>query len=614
MNHLSSPKGQFLYRRSYCLIASTLTLLFVPAPAALSQSTKSPEIRPKSITAQLPDAAVQARAKEVSSKMPMSFELNQGQTNEEVRFFSRVAGHTLWLTANGAVLAQRGVRKSAKARLALDNSNSQEFDVFRLKLANANRHAPVEGLEELPRKTNYFIGNDPKKWRTNVPSYAKVRYRGVYPGVDLVYYGNQSGQLEYDFVVAPGADPKIITLNVEEGLAPPKRASRAAPLCLDPNGDLMLREGGGDIRFQKPVVYQQDGQGRRHYIDGHYLLRAAQSGSEYPKSRISFEVAAYDHSKPLVIDPAIAYSTFLNGTTDQSSALGIATFTDPVTGHVYAYVAGSTCSSDFPRVSAEQLTYGGGCGDAFVAKFDPSASGVASLIYSTYLGGSGKDFANGIAVDSAGNAYVTGGTSSNNFPLQYAYQTTNKALPYTNAFVAKLSPDGSALMYSTYFGGSGNSFQATGDNANAIALDTASRAYIAGGTTSQDLPTVNPYQATYLGETPPVSDGGNDPFLAIFDTTKSGSTSLMYASYIGGAGSSGALTVAVDTAGYVHLGGVIRSPGLPVVNGFQAAPLGPYLGAAFYAKLNPALPGNSQLLYSTYLGGGGGAAVLMRTR
>lgn len=255
-----------------------------------------------------------------------------------------------------------------------------------------------------------------------MPSYAKVRYNDVYPGVDLVYYGNQSGQLEYDFVIAPGGDLKAITLNVVEDIAAFERAPQEAPLRLDSNGDLMLR-GSGEVRFQKPVVYQQDSQGRKHYIDGHYLLQATEPGIRNPNSRVSFEVADYDHEKPLIIDPAIAYSTFLNGTTDLSSAVGIATFTDPGTRHVYAYVAGNTCASDFPAVNPEQPTYGGGC-DAFVAKFDPSASGASSLIYSTYLGGSGNDAAAGVAVDSAGNAYVTGWTSSTNFPLRNAYQTT----------------------------------------------------------------------------------------------------------------------------------------------------------------------------------------------
>jgi hypothetical protein len=332
MNHLSSPKGQFLYRGSYCLIAGALTLLFLLAPAALSQSAKSPEIRPKSITAQLPDAAVQARAKEVFSKMSMSFELNQGQTNEEVRFFSRGAGHTLWLTADGAVLAQRGVPKSAKGKLAADNSNPQEFDVFRLKLAGANQHAEVEGLEELPSKTNYFIGNDPKKWRTNIPSYAKVRYLNVYPGVDLVYYGNEAGQLEYDFVVAPGAEPKQIALDVQSGFDSPE-STRPESVRLTANGDLILHGSLTDLRFKKPFIYQQDAAGQCHFVAGTYLLQPSGRDSKNQNSKISFEIAAYDHSKPLIIDPTITYSTYLGGSYI-SDGNSVAVYTDPVTSHV----------------------------------------------------------------------------------------------------------------------------------------------------------------------------------------------------------------------------------------------------------------------------------------
>src|SRR5437667_55333 len=242
-------------------------------------------------------------------KLPLSFEANQGQTHREVKFLSRASGYSLFLTANQAVVALRsrqsgthsGVSRQAtptsdefsSSLIATPNSLPRFLasltpipespapispvtsgdepaipSVLRMKLVGANPSARVVGLDELPGKSNYFIGNDPKKWRTNVPNYAKVKYEGVYPGVDLVYYGNQGGQLEYDFVVAPGADPKAITLDVG--------TPQTAPLRLDANGDLMLRGGGGDVCFHKPVVYQQDAEGRRHYIGGGYFLAASE--------------------------------------------------------------------------------------------------------------------------------------------------------------------------------------------------------------------------------------------------------------------------------------------------------------------------------------------------
>ena len=270
-----------------------------------------------------------------------------------------------------------------------------------MTLAGANPKATVTGLDELPGKSNYFIGNDPAKWRTNVPTYAKVKYQNVYRGIDLVYYGNPQ-QLEYDFVVAPGADPKAISLDVA-AIRSAADGGRRAPGVdqkrrIDANGDLVIQAGEDEVRLHKPVVYQAAvNQGAdssaRHFVDGRYVLKG--------DNRVSFEVASYDPGKTLVIDPVLVYSTYLGGSSDDEGT-GIA-----VDSSGNAYVTGVTQSTDFPTAHPLQAVYGGGMvyGDAFVAKLNPAGS---ALVYSTYLGGSGVDEGTGIAVDSAGNAYVTG--------------------------------------------------------------------------------------------------------------------------------------------------------------------------------------------------------------
>jgi beta-propeller repeat-containing protein len=549
------------------------------------------------------------RVKEAFARSPLLFEANQGQTDSRVRFLSRGNGYTLFLTGNEAVLSMAkplGNANLKRASTTAPSAGDKRLATLRMTLVGANPAANVAGVEELPGKSNYFIGNDPKKWRTNVPTYAEVRYRDVYPGVDLFYYGNEGGQLEYDFVVAPGADPKDIRLDVEGGLSRHAQIGGIKPpLHIDARGDLIVRTDGGDIRFQKPVVYQQDIEGRKQYIDGRYALQPSMSRIGNPKlvlsaanaSEISFEVESYDHSMPLVIDPAIAYSTFLGGVTSPGSygseGEAIATYTDPSTGHVYAYVTGSTSASDFPTVNALQNTSGGRA-DAFVTKFDPAASGAASVIYSTYLGGTNGDGATGIAVDSSGDAYISGLTASTDFPTMNAYQTVLKSP--SNAFLSKLSADGSTLFYSTYFGGSVN--EGSGCNATAVALDFAGRAYIAGCTQSPDLPTVNPYKATLV--TP-----GQNAFVAELDTTKSGMASLVYSTFLGG---SGAFALAVDAAGMIHWGGYAAPANFPIVNGFQTTATAPTGTAPVYAKLNPSLSGSAQLVYSTYLGNQGGEA------
>src|SRR5437879_3148904 len=433
--------------------------------------------------------------------------------------------------------------------------------VVRMNLIGASTSPRVEGVEESPGKANYFIGNDPKMWRTKVPMYAKVKVHGLYPGVDLVYYGNQR-KLEYDFIVAPGADPGSITMAVEGAERP----------SLDGQGDLVLAIEDREVRFQKPVVYQEV-DGVRREISGSYKLKSAH--------QVGFQVGAYDGSRPLIIDPALSYSTYLGGSgVDQG--LGIA-----VDSGGHAYVAGFTTSTNFPTTTgAFQTTAPGGVADAFVAKLNAAGS---ALLYCTYLGGSGNNQGRGIAVDSGGHAYVTGLTFSTNFPTTPgAFQPTSGG--GGDAFVTKLNSTGTGLVYSTYLGGSGD------DQGLGIAVSSDGHAYVTGSTTSANFPTTtNAIQ--------PAWGGGEAAFVTMLNSTGTG---LVYSTYLGGSGDEEGKGIAVDSRGHAYVTGFTSSINFPRTTGaFQAtAPVKLPLGShgAFVAALNPLGTG---LVYSSYLGGRG---------
>ncbi len=560
-------------------------------------------------------------------KLPLSFEGNQGQTDSQVKFLSRGHGYTLFLTGTEAVLSlmsrkRPGAQHSSlhaaapfgqirtagqvpqfaglpallenqglTAQRALQQEETPAGDVVRLKLVGANPKPKVVGVDELPGKSNYFIGNDPKKWRTNVPNYAKVRYQNVYPGVDLVYYGNQQ-QLEYDFVVVPGADPNAISLAV---LAPPVLSEVAGaslppktpPLQIAADGDLVIKAPSGEIRFHRPAVYQEkesEGQrttpheaqqtdapdrqpsiGNRHFLDGRYILTA--------DNHVQFEIPGYDKSRALVIDPVLSYSTYLGGSSnDQGQGIAVDT-----SGN--AYVTGVTVSTDFPTMNPVQAANAGG-GDAFVTKLNAAGS---TLVYSTFLGGSGGDQCNGIAVDSSGDAYVTGVTASTDFPTMNPFQAASAG--GRDAFVTKLNGAGTALVYSTYLGGSGD------EQGQGIAVDTASNAYVTGVTFSTDFPTVNALQST-CGS---CSGGLPDAFVIKFNPA---GNALVYSTFLGGSAFEFGDGIAVDFSGNAYVTGQTLSTDFPTVNPIQAANAG--AGDAFVTKLNAA---GSALVYSTYLGG-----------
>jgi hypothetical protein len=564
-------------------------------------------------------------------KLPLGFEANAGQTDRRVKFLARGRGYTVFLTGTAAVLT---LPNTATAGRIADR-------VIRMKLVGANVNAGVAGADELPGKTNYFIGNDPSKWRTHVPNYAEVKYADVFPGVDLVYHGNLSGQLEYDFVVAPGADPSAIRFTVAEDRSGLTGSEYRAPIRIGADGDLVVKIGDGEIRFNKPVVYQIAGNSQRIMTQGRFVLTASH--------QVHFALGTYDHSKALIIDPSLVYSTYLGGS-NYDQGFGIA-----VDSAGNAYVAGYAGSNDFPTVNpVPNMPHFG----AFVTKFNPAGS---ALVYSTYLAGSLASQANAIAVDSAGSAYVTGDTHASDFPTVNPVQPTN-TFNNQDAFVSKLSPDGSSLIYSTYLGG--NTPVGGGQTAWSIAIDSTGNAYVTGNTEDTDFPTVNPLQATnktsapssgtgfvakynaagsaliystYLGgsaqDTPwgiaadsngnayvtgetnsadfptanPIQSACNDcPAVDNAFVTKINATgtAFIYSTFLGGRGENVSLAIAADASGNAYVTGTTTAPDFPTVNPLQATNLGN--GDAFITKINPS---GSALVYSTYLGGSTGADV-----
>jgi hypothetical protein len=469
-----------------------------------------------------------ALAVERFGALPLRFEPNVGQFDDRVRFVARAPGYTLFLTSDEAVFA-------------LGKGEA----VVRMGLVGAATDPAAEGEDALPGVTNYFLGSDPAKWRTGIVSYARVRYREVYEGIDLVYYGTPR-DLEYDFVVAPGADPSAIRLRIDG----------ADRVTLDERGDLVLSVGRGELRQRAPVIYQEGPAGREH-VSGGYVVAG---------DRVSFAIGDYDASRPLVVDPVVAYSRDLSGS-GHDWAEGIAIGPDGS-----AYVAGNTYSTDFPTVAPFQPHNAFG-EDTFVTKLDPSGE----IVYSTYLGGNSSDFIWALAVGADGSAYVTGSTQSANFPIVAQFQPIRSG--GYDAFVTRLAPSGAALTYSTYLGGS------LDDRGLGIAAGADGSAYVTGVTSSANFPTATPFQASRAG----LDD--------VFVTKLSASgTSLAYSTYLGGNGFDYGNGIAVGADGSAYVTGSTGSTNFPTV-----APLMTSLdfNDAFVTKLSPS---GTSLAYSTYLG------------
>ncbi len=494
-------------------------------------------------------------------KLPLSFVPNAGQTDPAVRFQVRGMGGTIFFTESEVVLAlpqgsEQPNRPDPLARLdplaPLEDSAPRPVSVVRMQFVDANPAPAIAGAAQLPGIVNYFIGNDPAQWRTNLPTYAGIVYEGIYDGIDLRYDGAE-GQLKGTYVVAPGADPAQIAW----------RYAGAEGVSVDvQTGDLRIQlPDGATLSEQAPVAWQTV-DGERVTVSAGYAV-----GSD---GLVSFALGSYDPAHPLVIDPTLVYSTYLGGSGDDWGE-GIA-----VDSEGNAYVTGYTTSTNFPTRSPLQPTFGGAL-NAFVTKLNPDGS---ALVYSTFLGGSSGDWGEGIAVDGTGNAYVTGYTSSTNFPTRSPLQPTFGGGDY-DAFVTKLNPDGSALIYSTYLGGG------YWDGGHGIAVDGTGNAYVTGFTRSTNFPTQNPLQPTFGG-------GYDDAFVTKLNPDGS---ALVYSTFLGGSDSDWGHGIAVDGAGNAYVTGSTISTNFPT-----RSPLQPTFGGdAFVAKLNP---DGSALIYSTYLGGG----------
>ena len=504
------------------------------------------------------------------SRLPLSFEANVGQTDASVKFLSHSSGVSLFLTPTEAVLALSKLEGKP-----LDVSHPHAFksqprantstSVVRMQLKGANRQPQVTGLEPLEGLVNYFLGNDPKQWHTNIPTYAKVQYQQVYPGVDMVYYGSNQ-QLEYDFVVAPGADPNIIQL-----------AFDGADKIEVNQQNLVLHTNVGSVQLHKPIVYQQI-EGKRQEIASHYVLKG--------ENQVGFSMAAYDHNLPLIVDPVLSYSTFLGGS-NYDVGRGIA-----VDRAGNAYITGFTQSADFPTENPLQAAIGGGFKDAFVTKLNAAGD---ALVYSTYLGGSRADYGKGIAVDRWGHAYITGYTDSDDFPTQNPFQAVNNGS--FDIFVTKLNDAGSALVYSTYIGGSDTEYENGNlDLAGAISVDRLGNAYVTGYTVSDNFPTQNPFQ--------PVKSGVSNTFVtsdAFVTKLNAVGNALVYSTYLGGSNFDRGNSIVVDESDNAYVTGDTSSKDFPTQNPFQAAcSCSGNSEDVFVTKLNAV---GSVLVYSTYIGG-----------
>jgi Domain of unknown function DUF11/Beta-propeller repeat len=515
------------------------------------------------------------RALSAYSHLPLIFEPNQGQTDAKVKFLARGRGYGLYLTDQEAVLALQRFTSDARRPAT---------SVVSMQLSGASSIKDPVGDAPLPGRSNYLIGNDPGKWHRDIPQFARVRYRNVYPGIDLVYYGNQ-GQLEYDFEVSPGSDPKFVTL----------KFSGARNLSIDADGDLVLALDRSDLRLHAPRVYQKFGNEEQN-VAGRFALHGQ------AKDEVGFELGPYDRTRALIIDPQLSYSTYLGGSGAEScSAITGLSFTPgcpaiAVDAASNAYVAGATTSTDFPQTTGEyQPTLGAGAtANAFIAKFNS----IGQLVFATYLGGDRTDYTAGIAVDSGFDIAVAGTTNSGNFPTNGS-NAAFQATPVTggqHVFVSKLDPTGRTLIYSTYLSGNGV------DVASGIALDPGGNAYVTGTTTSTESQTGFP---STVGAYQVSSKSTNQFFFTKVDPNASGSSSVPYSTYFGGSSPSTGLVagggVAVDGSSNAYITGGTNFTDMPLLNAYQATNEGGF--DVFVAKINPAGVTGTQLLYATYLGG-----------
>ena len=582
-----------------------------PAPATSSQTT--PEVNVIHQSGSIPSSTAHPKANLLS--VPLNFEPNQGQTDSSVKFLARGDGYAMFLTSKEAVF-----------KLRTGSTEQGEPSVLRMELLGANGAAQISGTEKLSSTVNYFIGNDPKKWHSGVPIYSRVNYRGIYPGVDAVFYGNQR-ELEYDFTVAPGADVKQIAL-----------AFTGAQPKLDGDGNVVLALNGDNVVLHKPVIYQGEGAARKA-VDGSFAVAG---------NRVEFRIGTYDQSQPLVIDPVISYLTYLGGATGNNGNVAVTSISCrpnacppgfswqrgqgiAVDNSGYVYVTGQTWAVDFPTQNPLHAANNSPTWTAYVTKLNPTGTG---LLYSTYLGGSGNDEADAIAIDAGGNAYIVGQTFSGDFPTTLGsfistcpiqggtitYCQTNGA-----SFLTKLSADGQSLVYSTYL-----TTLANAGTIRAVAVDAQGRAYVSGdNVTYGNSNSVNP-PSTFFPTTAnalmssslvdqALYPGVGNPGMAFLTVFSADGSSLVYSTLFGDSNPSAhgnygnqtqnttrASGVAVDAAGNFYLAGPTADPNIPITaNAFQKSYIANNATCwrSYVAKFSPVDSANGpQLTYSTYLG------------
>ena len=600
-----------------------------------------------------------ARLRESYGKLPLNFEANQGQTDDSVKYLSRGGGYTLFLTPTEAVLRLRpaGSKSPADRKKGFPGHSPSNTDqssaVLRMKFLGANPSPHITAVDSLPGKNNYFIGKDPAKWRTEVPTSSKVKYHKVYPGVDLVFYGNE-GQLEYDFIVAPGIDPDQIRITFQG----------SNKTEIDEKGDLLLQAGGDSVRQLKPFVYQEVN-GVRREIESRYVLHAKMDLKQRAKSaglseQVGFDIGDYDPTLPLVIDPILVYSSFLgSGADDGAYEVSVDTAGN-------AFVTGYTAGVGFPTTAgAYDSTYNGGASDAFVTKLNSSGT---AAIYSTYFGGSDSEQGDGIALDPLGNVYVGGGTKSINFPTTAgAYDTActfcgsgapgnppgdafiakfdpsgvllkstlygagdyeaassltldsignvyigggwaggfSNSLPlhgggfasklsYYDAFLAKFDPDLSTLLYAKVIGGNNDDYTVADITSNSPHVVS-----ITGPTRSTNFPTTPGAFDSVCGTHPVQHNGIFDAFVMTIDTSTG---AVPFSTCLGGSGDDSGSGIAIDNAGMIWATGSTPSNDFPTTPGAYDTT---YNGAGdvYLTQLNPLGVGAGQVLYSTFIGG-----------
>ncbi len=627
---MSKPAAFRGWVRVFCIVpvpAIIAVALLVFSPA---RHDSAAGIGPAAPFAPQPAAAPATRARIQASyaALPLAFEPNQGQTDAQVKYTARGNGYILFLTADDAVFS---LHSKPLEKHPTGNAQKDSTAMVHMQLVGGNSQARVSASGQLPGRTNYFLGNDPSKWRSDVPRYGRVSYQDVYPGVSLAYHGAQR-QVEFDFVVAAGANPAPIGFHF----------TGAQEMKTDDSGNLVVSSAAGDVLLHKPVAYQEQN-GARQAVDARFVLKA--------DNQVSFELGNYDRSRELVIDPSVsyAYSTYLGGSGDDegygiafdgtgaayvtgqtasSDFPGTASGTFKGTANVFvtkikadgssliystyvggtgangdsgnaiavdgsgdAIVAGGTTSTDFPVLpnpGAFQTTLHGTTGNAFVLKLGTSGS----ISYSTYLGGTGNDFALGIALasDGSGDVHVVGKTTSADFPLQSSLQGFLTGST-GSGFVTKVNALGTALVYSTYLGGSSVGI---GDVANGVAVDSSDNAYVTGQTFSSSFHTTTGVVQASCNS---CTSGNSNAFVTVINPT---GPAYVYSTFLGGSGKDGGVGIAVDSTGAYVTGGTTSSD-FPTTTGALRTTYATNADA-FVTKLNPA---GTALVYSTYLGGSG---------